>query len=91
VHARFGRKGEKGDPGSGGGSSTWATTIEVPVRVSLVTDDQLKNDLPPIIFISGVSTNWRKAGLLHDKIAGTLDFTGYLYGSEFEGFIDFQY
>ncbi|MBS1988712.1 hypothetical protein JST56_07035 [Candidatus Dependentiae bacterium] len=71
----------------------WADTVEVPVKVSVVTNDQLKHQIAPIIFLDGAPTKWAKLGIDHDPVAGTLDFSNYTLADDGEiaGDIDFMY
>src|SRR5690606_23309154 len=55
---------------------------------TIVTDDLLKNDIAPLIYVNQQYIDWASYGVTHDPVTGTLDFSalGAVYGT-----LTFQY
>jgi len=74
-------------------------TIVVPVAVSIVTNAQLQGvQLGKFLILdNGSLCKWQDMGIVHDAVAGTLDFSNYSLREdpgtdyEFSGTIDFTY
>jgi hypothetical protein len=64
----------------------------ITVSVSVVTDDNFKKNISPIIWIDQSAYDWQLLGAVQDTDAGTLDFSACTsIGGEVYGTMRYQY